>query len=349
MREYRATDFPALAAGKVRHVGEAVAVVLAEDRYTAEDAVELIAVEYAPLPLVGDAETALREGAPLVHEEAQTNVLLSRVFAQGDVEPAFGAAAVTVGDRFRFHRHAGVAIENRACVASFDAGEGALTLWSSTQIPGIARDALAELLGLPVRVVVSDVGGGFGVKTVLYPEEIVVSALARLVGRPVRWIGDRREDLLTSTQAWDETIDAELALDAEGGILGLRARVVADIGAYSIYPWTASIEVIQVVSFLPGPYRVPHYRAEALGVATNKAPMGPYRGVGRPVSVFVTETLLDRAARKLALDPVELRRRNFIAPEELPYRSPSGIVWDSGRFGESLERACEAAGYAALR
>jgi carbon-monoxide dehydrogenase large subunit len=200
-----------------------------------------------------------------------------------------------------------------------------------------------------VRVVAADVGGGFGIKTVLYPEEIVVSVLARLVGRPVRWIGDRREDLLTSTQAWDEVIDAELGVDGDGRILGLRARVVADIGAYSIYPWTASIEVIQVVSFLPGPYRVAHYRAEALGVATNKAPMGPYRGVGRPVSVFVTEALLDRVARRLALDPVELRRRNLLAPEDLPYRSASGIVWDSGGFQESLARVCDAAGYDALR
>jgi carbon-monoxide dehydrogenase large subunit len=352
MRDYRATDFPALAVGKVRHVGEAVAAVVAEDRYAAEDALERITVEYAPLPVVGDPEVALRDGAPLVHEEAGTNVLLSRVFAQGDVDRAFDDAALVVRDRFRFHRHAGVAIENRACVASFDAGDSSLTLWSSTQIPGIARDALAELLGLPVsrvRVVAPDVGGGFGIKTVLYPEEIVVAALARIVGRPVRWTGDRREDLLTSTQAWDEVIDAELALDAAGHILGLRARVLADIGAYSIYPWTASIEVIQVVSFLPGPYRVPHYRAEALGVSTNKAAMGPYRGVGRPVAVFVTETLLERAARKLALDPIALRARNFIAPHELPYRSPSGIVWDSGSFEESLERICEAAGYAELR
>ena len=211
---------------------------------------------------------------------------------------------------------------------------------------------LAEVLGLPascVRVVAPDVGGGFGIKTVLYPEEIVVSALARLVGRPLRWIGDRREDLLTSTQAWDEVIDAELALDAGGRILGLRARVVADVGAYSIYPWTASIEVIQVVSFLPGPYRVPHYRGEAVGVATNKAPMGPYRGVGRPVSVYVTEALIDRAARRLTLDPVALRQKNLIGPEDLPYRSASGIVWDSGSFQESLARVCEAAGYTALR
>ena len=352
MKDYRATDFPALAFGKVRHVGEAVAVVAAEDRYAAEDALELITVEYEPLAVVADTEAALRSGAALVHEETGTNVLLSRVFAQGDVETALRGAASVVGDRFRFHRHAGVAIENRACVARWDAGDGSLTLWSSTQIPGIVRDALAELLGLPtqrVRVIAPDVGGGFGIKTILYPEEIVVAALARLVGRPVRWIGDRREDLLTSTQAWDEVIDAELALDADGAIRGLRARVVADVGAYSIYPWTASIEVIQVVSFLPGPYRVPHYHAEALGVATNKAPMGPYRGVGRPVSVFVTEALLDRAARSLALDPVVIRRKNLIAPEDLPYRSASGIVWDSGSFQESLERVCATAGYDELR
>jgi carbon-monoxide dehydrogenase large subunit len=166
MRDYRATDFPALAVGKVRHVGEALAVVVAEDRYTAEDALELIAVEYAPLPIVGDPEVALGAGAPLVHEETGTNVLLTRVFAQGDVARAVDDAALVVRDRFRFHRHAGVAIENRACVGAFDAGDTALTVWSSTQIPGIARDALAELLGLSVsrvRVVAPDVGGGFGI------------------------------------------------------------------------------------------------------------------------------------------------------------------------------------------
>jgi len=352
MRDYRATDFPALAIGKVRHAGEAVAVVVAADRYAAEDALELIAVEYEPLPVVADAGAARADGGALVHDEIGTNVLLSRTFAQGDVEAALGGAAVVVADRFRFHRHAGVAMENRACVARWDAADGTLTVWSSTQIAGIVRDILAELLGLPVprvRVVAADVGGGFGIKTVVYPEEIVVATLARIVGRPVRWVGDRREDLLTSTQAWDEVIDAELGVDADGRILGLRARVVADVGAYSIYPWTASIEVIQVVSFLPGPYRVAHYRAEAFGVATNKAPMGPYRGVGRPVSVFVTEALLDRAARRLGLDPAEIRRRNFIAPEDLPYRSASGIVWDSGSFRESLERVCDIGGYGALR
>jgi aerobic carbon-monoxide dehydrogenase large subunit len=333
-------------------VGEAVAVVVADSRYAAEDALDLIAVEYAPLPVVADVERALEPSSPLVHEAATTNLLLSRTFSQGEPAAALAGAALVVRDRFRFHRHAGVAIENRACLAEHRPATGLLTLWTSTQIPGIVRDALAEILDLPahrIRVVAPDVGGGFGVKTVLYPEEIAVCALALELGQPVKWVGDRREDLLCTTQAWDEVIDAELGVDADGTIRGLRARVVADVGAYSVYPWTASIEVVQVISFLPGPYRVPHYHAEALGVATNKAPMGPYRGVGRPVSVFVTEALLDRAARRLALDPVEIRRRNLIRPQELPYRSPSGIVWDGGSFGECLERACQAADYRGLR
>src|SRR5262245_5127793 len=350
MRDYRVTEHPSIARGKIRHAGEAVAAVAAESRYAAEDAVEAIDVAYAPLPPVTDPETALQPDAPLVHEEAGTNVLLSRTFTRGDVTAAFGGAATIVSDRFRFHRHAGVSLEIRACLAEWRAGE--LTLWWSTQVPGVLRDALAEVLAMPahrIRVVAPDVGGGFGLKTMLYPEEVVVCALATRLGRPVKWVGDRREDLVSSTQAWDEIVDAELAVDTTGAIRGLRARVVADVGAYSIYPWTASIEVIQVVSFLPGPYRVEHYAAEALGVATNKAPMGPYRGVGRPVSVFVAEALLDRAARRLGLDPVAVRRANLLTPEELPYRSASGIVWDSGAFVESLELACETADYAALR
>jgi carbon-monoxide dehydrogenase large subunit len=352
MKGYHATDFPPLAVGKVRYAGEAVAAVVGESRYAAEDAVELIEVGWEPLAVVGSVEAAAGDGSPLLHEEAGTNVLLARAFVQGDAEAALATAAVVVGDRFRFHRHAGVTMENRACLADWDAGGGVLTLWSSTQVPGLLRDALAELLDVPthrVRVVAPDVGGGFGVKSALYPEEVTVCALARLLGRPVKWVGDRREDLLTSTQAWDELIDARLGLAADGTLSALSARVLADVGAYSVHPWTASIEVIQVISFLPGPYRLPHYRGEAQGVATNKAPMGPYRGVGRPVSTFVTEALLDRAARRLGMDPVELRLKNLIRPDELPYRSPSGVVWDSGSFVESLERARELAGYTQAR
>ncbi len=352
MAGYRATDFPPLALDKVRYAGEAVMAVVAESRYLAEDALDAIAVRYQPLPAVITPEAAMAAGSPLVHEEVEGNVLLSRAFVQGDVDAAFAGAPLVVGDRFRFHRHAGVTLENRACVADYQAGTEELTLWSSTQVPGIVKGALAEALGLPghrVRVVAPDVGGGFGVKSTVYPEEIAVAALARRLRRPVKWVGDRREDLLTSTQAWDEVIEAELALEADGRIRGLRARVVADVGAYSVHPWTASIEVIQVVSFLPGPYRVAAYRGEALGVTTNKAPMGPYRGVGRPVSTFVTEALLDRAARRLGLDALGIRRRNLLRPEDLPYRSASGIVWDSGSFLESLERAAELVEYPRVR
>jgi carbon-monoxide dehydrogenase large subunit len=352
MKDYKATRWPALAVERTRFAGEAVAAVLAADRYGAEDGVDALAVDWAPLPAIGDARQAMAEGAGLVHEEAGTNVLLTRTFAQGDVDAAFADAPVVVGDRFRFHRHAPVALENRACLAEFEPGSGRLTVWSSTQVPGMLRDALAELLAMPahlIHVIAPDVGGGFGLKSAIYPEEIALAALARRLGQPVKWVGDRREDLLASTQSWDEEIEAELALDRDGRIRGLRARVVCDVGAYSIYPWTASIEAIQVISFLPGPYRVPHYRGQAFGVATHKAPLGPYRGVGRPVSTFVTETLVDRAARRLGLDPAEIRRRNFIRPEELPYRSPSGVVWDSGSFAESLETACARIGYEGLR
>jgi len=352
MSNYRPTAYPPLALEKVRYIGEAVAAVVAIDRYAAEDGVDRVAVEWAPLAVASDVDTAMAAGGPVLHDGIGDNVLVSRTFAAGDIETAMNRATLVVGDRFRFHRHAGVTIENRACVANWESGRGLLTLWSSTQVPGIVRDALADLLDVPahrIRVVAPDVGGGFGVKSALYPEELTVCTLARLLARPVKWVGDRREDLLTTTQAWDERIDAELGLDERGGICGLRARIVADVGAYSIYPWTASIEVIQVASFLPGPYRVPHYRAEAWGVATNKAPMGPYRGVGRPVSTFVTEALLDRAARRLDLDPAEIRRRNFIGGDQFPYRSPSGVVWDSGSFAESLDKACEAIGYHTLR
>jgi carbon-monoxide dehydrogenase large subunit len=351
MAGYTPTDMPALACDKARYVGEAAAVVVAESRYAAEDAVERIAVEWDPLEAVTDPRAGAGAGPP-VHDAAPENIIVRREFAHGNVAAAFAGSPIRVGDRFRFHRHAAVAIENRSCLAEWEPGADTLTLFTSTQVPGMIRDALADLLGLPahrVRVVAPDVGGGFGMKSALYPEELALSAVTRILGRPVKWVGDRREDLLTSTQAWDEDVEAELAVNADGTIGGLRAEVWADVGAYSIHPWTASIEVIQVVSFLPGPYRVPHYRGVAWGIATNKAPMGPYRGVGRPVSTFVMEALLDRAARRLDMDPKAIRLANLVAPDEMPYRSASGLVWDSGRFAESLERACETAGYESLR
>ena len=351
MPGYKVTPIPALAADIVRYVGEAVAAVVAESRYLAEDALERIGVEYEPLDVAADVEAAFAADAPLVHHEAGTNLLVTREFARGsfDLPPR---ADLVIKERFRFRRHAAVAIEPRGCLAEYNTGSGELTLHTATQCPGLVRSALALHLALPehfVRVVATDVGGGFGAKSSVYPEDIAIAALARMLGLPVRWVSDRREDLLTTSQGWDEIIDAELRVNNDGTIVALSADVIGDAGAYSVYPWTAVIEPIQTVSFMPGPYRVPNYRARARAVATNKAPTGPYRGVGRPPAVFAMEGLIDRAARRLGIDPVELRMRNFVRAEEFPYKTATGIVWDRAGFIECMQKACEALDYAAAR
>ena len=348
MANYYATPILPLARGKVRYVGEPVVGVVADSRYHAEDALELIAIDYEPLPLVIDPEQAVRPDAPLLHDEAGTNVIVSREFKRGDPEAAFASAPVQVKGRFRMHRKSPVAIEPRACLAEYEPGRDALTLHSATQVPGIVRDALSTALDIPghrIRVIAPDVGGGFGGKGSLYPEEIFVCAAARRLRRPVKWTSDRLEDLAASSQGFDEIVDAELALDNDGRILALRADVIGDVGAYSIYPWTAGLEPVQVVSFLPGPYRVQNYRGRVRAVATSKAPTGPYRGVGRPISTFVMERLMDMAAAKLGIDAKDIRLRNLIADDELPYKVASGIVWDKSGFQECLHKACAAIGY----
>lgn len=350
MRGYYATPLRPLAESKVRYVGEPVVAVVAESRYLAEDAAELIEIEYDPLPAANDAVEAAADGAPLLHEDAGSNIIISREFARGDVEMNIAQAPVRVGGRFRCHRKTPMAIENRAALAEYRAG--LLTVHSTTQVPGIIRDALVEALGMAtnnVRVVAPDVGGGFGGKASLYPEEVLVAALARELNRPVKWVSDRMEDLISTSQAFDEVIEAELGLTADGAIVGLKADVTGDIGAYSIYPWTAGLEPVQVVSFLPGPYRVPSYRGRTRGVLTPKPPMGPYRGVGRPISTFVMERLMDMAAVQLKLDPKELRLRNLIKPEEFPYKTAPGIVWDRCEFIDCLEKASAKIDYDRLR
>lgn len=352
MKNYHATALYPLAKGKVRYVGEPIVAVLAESRYCAEDALELIEVDYRPLATVIDPEAAAEADAPLLHEEAGTNVLLERVFQRDDAEAAMATAAVRVGGRFRMRRKAPMAIEGRSYLAEYDRGRGLLTLTSATQIPGIVRDLLAELLDIPgqgVRVVAPDVGGGFGGKGSLYQEEILVAWAAQRLDQPVRWTSDRLEDLVSTSQAFDEIVTAELGVDAEGHLVALTADVLGDVGAYSIYPWTCAVEPVQVASFLPGPYRLQAYRGRTRAVCTSKAPTGPYRGVGRPISTFVTERLIDMAARRLGLDPAEMRRRNLIAPDEFPYRIASGIVWDRSSFLESLEAALDGVRYEALR
>jgi carbon-monoxide dehydrogenase large subunit len=352
MANYYATPIFPLARDKVRHVGEAVVGVVAENRYQAEDAAALIAIDYEALPPAIDPELAVRDGAPLLHEEAGSNVIVSREFKRGDVEAALATAALRVSGRFRMHRKSPVAIEPRTYLAGYEPGRDALILHSATQVPGIVRDALSAALDIPserIRVIAPDVGGGFGGKGSLYPEEIFVCAAARHLQRPVKWTGDRLEEFTAGSQGFDEIVDAELALDADGRILALRADVIGDIGAYSIYPWTAALEPVQVVSFLPGPYRVQNYRGRVRAVATSKAPTGPYRGVGRPISTFVMERLMDMAATKLGIDAMDIRLRNLIADDEFPYKVASGIVWDKSGFQECLHKASDAIGYDALR
>ena len=352
MPKYYATPITALATGKVRYVGEPVVAVIAESRYIAEDACELVEIDYDPLPVVADPELAVRADAPLLHESAGTNVLVEREFKRGNYESEMTAAPVRVKARFRVHRKTPVAIENRSYLADYDAGRDELTLHSSTQVPGIIRNALSEALGIPgqrLRVVASDVGGGFGGKGSLYAEELVVCIAARKLGRPVKWTSDRIEDLLSTSQGFDEIVHAELGVDHDGRVMALTADVIGDVGAYSIYPWTAALEPVQVVSFLPGPYRIQNYRGAVRAVATSKAPTGPYRGVGRPVSTFVMERLLDMAASRIGMDPREIRLKNFIQDAEFPYRIGSGIVWDRSSFTDCLIAACEAVDYEALR
>jgi carbon-monoxide dehydrogenase large subunit len=351
MQDYHSTALYPLAREKVRYVGEPVVAVLAESRGLAEDALDRIEIAYETLETVIDPERAIGDDA-LLHEEAGTNILATREFARGDAATTMASALVRVGGLFRFRRKAPVALEPRACLVEYDRGRRLLTLTVSTQIPGILRDVLADLLKMPghsVRVIAPDVGGGFGGKASLYPEEIIVSMLARRLGRAVRWRASRREDFVSTTHGFDEIVKAELGLDGHGHILALAAEIIGDIGAYSIYPWTAALEPVQVASFMPGPYRVPTYRGRVRAVATCKTPTGPYRGVGRPISTFVMERLIDMAARRLAIDPVQLRLRNLIRADEFPYRVASGIVWDRSGFVDSLTSACRAIGYDRLR
>ncbi|GAB3003228.1 xanthine dehydrogenase family protein molybdopterin-binding subunit [Amycolatopsis acidiphila] len=345
---YVETEQPILARDKVRFSGEPVAAVIAEDRYLAEDALELIDVDYEPLPATVTAWLTPEEP---VHAEAPDNVLLQRTFDTGEVPEALAGAHLVVERELVTNRHAGNPMECRAGVALWD-GER-LTFWSGTQVPHIARNMLAELLGLPegnVRVIAPDVGGGFGTKAVLYPEDVALCVMARQMrGFPVKWVEDRAEHLLAATHARDHRYLVKAGFSADGELLALDADVTCNVGAYSVYPWTAGIEPLMAGGLLSGPYRLQHYRCTVRGVATNTAPSGPYRGVARPASVFAMESLLDDAAQRLGMSALDIRRRNLITPAEIPYRMPSRLVDDSGWYGECLEKAVATIGYDEFR
>lgn len=348
MKDYYATPTWPLAKDKVRYVGEPVVAVVAESRYAAEDALEHVLIDYEPLPFAIRQVDAVKEDAPLLHDEAGTNVIIKRTFERADVDAVFAAAPHRVGGTFRMTRKCPSPMENRSYMAEWDKRRRALTLYTSSNIHGVVRDVLSDCLGLSgnqLRVVAPDVGGSFGGKGSLYGEEMLVCILARKLQRPVKYIADRLEDLAAMSQAFDELIEAELAFDEDGIFLGLRADVIGDVGAFSIYPWTAALETVQVISFMPGPYRIEAYRGRIRGALTPKPPTGPYRGVGRPSSTFAMERLVDMAARKIGMDPAEIRRRNLVRDEEFPYRTAPGIIWDKSAFHACLEGACDAVDY----
>ena len=345
----------ALAQGKVHYVGEPVAIVVAEDRYKAEDAVDVIAVDYEELPIVIDPEEALKSGATLIHEGSKDNVVFSFSVNKGNLDQAMVEAPYRLRERFRHHRYCAAPLEGRGVTAWVEPKTKILTVWSSTQMPHLVRRQIAAQLNLPeetVRVIAPDIGGGFGPKVFVYPEEILVPFLALQLGRPVKWIEDRREHFISTAHGRDQVHEVELAFDEEGRILALRDRFLLDNGAYNPMGLT---DAYNTAAHLQGPYKIPNLTVTGICVSTNKVPNAPYRGAGRPEAVFVMERCMDMMAAHLRLDPSELRRRNFVRPEEMPYhagilyRDGQPICYDSGDYPETLSRALKTANYDDLR
>jgi len=335
-----------LAKDKVRHVGEPLAVVLAQSRYLAEDALADIAVELDPLPAVVDLEAALADASARVHEDVRGNVAAHVRQTRGNYASARAGADRVIGRRFHYDHGASSPIETRGIVANWDARANQLTVWDTTQAPVFLRNGLAAMLGLSerqVRVIAPFVGGGFGPKIMLfYPEEVVIPWVARKLNRPVKWIEDRLEHFFATTQERGQTHDAEIALSRDGRILGVKDVFLHDTGAYNPYGLTVPINS---QCTLLGPYVVPAYDSTFTAVFTNKPIVTPYRGAGRQHGVFVMERLLDIAARELKLDRAEIRRRNFIPPDAFPYNNEiiyqdfAPLSYDSGNYGPVLDKA----------
>ncbi len=348
----------ALAGDIVRYAGEAVAMVVATDRYIAEDALALIDVDYEPLPVISPANLAeaTAPDTPLVHGDTPNNIAAHLVQHVGDVDAAFARATHIFQRHVQLDRSASQPLETRGVVARFDSFEQALTVWDSTQGPISIRNGLAVLFGLPadkVRVTAPDVGGGFGVKIMLfYPDEVLVPLAAMRLGRPVKWIEDRLEHMTAANHERGQVHDISVAMDTEGHILGLRDVFLHDTGAYC--PYGIIVPLITSCQ-LPGPYKLPTYYSNATVVYTNRTPVSPYRGAGRPHGVFAMERILDYAADQLGIDRAEIRRRNFIQPDEFPYdvglTFQDGLPtrYDSGNYPAGLERALEMIDYTHFR
>jgi 2-furoyl-CoA dehydrogenase large subunit len=336
---------------KVRFVGEPVAVVVARNRYLAEDAADAVDVEYEPLPAVVDVERALEPDAPILHEAVGTNLAGHRRLVYGDPDRAFAEADVVIRERFRFPKYGSTPIETYGVIARWDDAEEACTVWSNFMGPFIMHGLVARVLGVPenrLRFIVStDIGGSFGIKSAMYPYIALMALAARRTGVPVKWIEDRREHLLASSSGTDRVAHRELAAKKDGTVLAMRYRWLDNVGGYIRSPEPGC-------SFRPtgnfvGPYRFQHLEVDASVVMTNKSLTGPNRGYACGHLYFETERMMDLLAQRLGLDPVELRRRNLIEPLQMPYRTPTGGLYDSGDYPAVLERAVEIARYVELR
>ena len=348
----RAPDQLPLAIDRVRYVGEPVVVVVAADRYVARDATDAIRITYEELPAVVDPHAAVAADAPRLHEGFARNIALERFNGGARTDPdnaaiaaAFAGADVVVRQQMLNQRLAPNATEPRGVLARFEHGRNFLTIWSSTQSPHLLRSMVARVMGLgehQVRAIAPEVGGGFGAKKV-YGEDHVVATLARIVRAPVKWIEDRTEAFLTTSHGRDIHGDIEIAARRDGSILALRAKLVADIGAYQAL-MTAGIPT-NAGRMISGVYSIPLISHELIEVFTNKTPTDAYRGAGRPEGIYFLERALDMLARELEIDPAEIRRRNFIPPDRFPFQTATGLVYDSGNYRENLERALELAGW----
>jgi carbon-monoxide dehydrogenase large subunit len=341
--EFTPTRMPLLGGDQVRFVGEPVAVVIADDPYAAEDAAEVANVEWTALPAIADLEAARATDARQVHGELAGNCLVDLVMFDDDrLDGIFAAAPVVIDAVFTSARVAALPMEGRACLADWDDRDEQLVVHVSTQVPHQVRSGIAQALGIPersIRVIAPDVGGGFGLKCVVGREEVVVAGVAMRLRQPVSWIEDRQENLTASFHGHEQRYDVRAAFDQEGRILGLAAEIDCDVGAYSAFPFTCAVEPLMAASELPGVYKVPAYRARGRGIASNKAPTAPYRGVSRPQIVLVMEQLMERAAQALGMDPLQVRRVNLIGPGEFPYTGVTGISYDEGSYRESLDLA----------
>ena len=335
---FRRSDYPAIANDKVRFVGEPIAICIGRTRAEAEDVAQSVEVDFEELGVISDLSQSSDHSLPPIHPGWTENVFLESVIDTGDIDGARAAAAVTLTRRYRMNRQAIVSLECRGVVTYRDERTGELVVYSSTQFPHVIRTALAHCLKMKereLRVVAPEVGGSFGVKNNLNPEEIALAALTRVTGKALRWIEDRREHLIASPHAREHRYEVTVHADRTGTILGLEATIDVDVGAYSVWPWTAPMEAGMAIGFLPGPYAITNYRAKARTCATNKSPLGPYRGVGRPGACFAIERTIEELAAHLGIDPVEIRLRNYVRPEQFPWRSAGGKTYDNGNYASS--------------